>query len=109
MDGGGVVFAAELMGYFRKAHVQFGSKHVHGDLTRDHDVLVAFGAQNVFHRHMEVFGGAFDNVAGGQVFGPVPTAIEHSSNYLDVGLDTAHFAESQYLVERALELADVAL
>ena len=71
MHGSSVIFATELTGNFGKAKLQLLVQHIHGDLAGHHNVFVAFWPDDIFEWDLEVPGGAFNDLFGAKVLGPV--------------------------------------
>src|SRR5665213_2287809 len=109
VDGGGVVFAAQLAGDLRETQLQLVAQHVHGDLARHDDVLVPLGTDNILERDLEVAGRAFDDLFGAQVLGPRLIDVQQAGGDCQGRLQAAHFTKSQQLVESALKFTNVVL
>src|SRR4051812_36521876 len=107
MDGGSVVLAAQLAGDLRKAELKLVTQHVHGDLPRYDDVLVAFRADDILNRYLEMPGSAFNDLLGAQMLGTGPVDVEQAGGDAQRRLNIAHLAPGQQLVKGALQLADI--
>ena len=84
-------------------------KHIHSDLAGHDNVFVALRPQNIFHRHLEVLGRAFNNLFGAYVFW---TGLGAPSRLVAIGrsgVSATHLTERQQLIKGTFKLTDIGL
>ena len=110
VDGGSVVFAAQLIGNLWEAHVEFAAQQVHSNLPRHNDMLSSLSTTNFFAIDLEMAGGLIDNLFGGEMLrATAPDIAKQAFCCHYVRSDAAHLGISKKLIKRTLELADICL